>query len=288
MSNARFGLRVRNGLVRGITEGFAALDADALAFIAAAGITDATQQTAINTLVVELKTFGLWAKMKAIYPFVGGTASSHKFNLKDSRDLDAAFRLVFSGGLTHSSNGILPNGSNGFVQTYLTPSSSLISANSHLSYYSRTNNANAIDFDMGVGDSLGGYSFSMFLRRSNSTAGFDSGNAISNNRITASSQTNSQGFYIGSIRSSTDRILIKNGTNILASSTLNNSNILPDSQIFLFAYNERPFGTPGNNPQFYGSKECAFASIGDGLTNTEAANFYTAVQSFQTTLGRQV
>jgi hypothetical protein len=32
----------------------------------------------------------------------------------------------------------------------------------------------------------------------------------------------------------------------------------------------------------------AFMSIGDGLTDTQASNFYTAVQAFQTTLGRQV
>ena len=38
----------------------------------------------------------------------------------------------------------------------------------------------------------------------------------------------------------------------------------------------------------FSSKECAFASIGDGLTDTEADDFYTAVQAFQTTLNRQV
>ena len=52
-------------------------DADAQAFITAAAITNANQQTAINTLVVSLKSYGLWTKMKAIYPFVGGSASSH-------------------------------------------------------------------------------------------------------------------------------------------------------------------------------------------------------------------
>ena len=36
------------------------------------------------------------------------------------------------------------------------------------------------------------------------------------------------------------------------------------------------------------NKTSSFSSIGDGLTDTEAANFYTAVQAFQTTLGRQV
>ena len=42
------------------------------------------------------------------------------------------------------------------------------------------------------------------------------------------------------------------------------------------------------NNDLYSAKECAFASIGDGLTDTEAANFYTAVQTFQTTLSRNV
>ena len=67
------------------------IDADATTFITAAGITNLIQASAINTLVNDLKTYGLWTKMKAIYPFVGGSATSHKFNLKDPRDLDAAF-----------------------------------------------------------------------------------------------------------------------------------------------------------------------------------------------------
>ena len=38
----------------------------------------------------------------------------------------------------------------------------------------------------------------------------------------------------------------------------------------------------------FSSLETAFVTIGDGLTDTEAAAFYTAVQKYQTTLGRQV
>ena len=66
-----------------VTQVVNAVDADAQAFIAAAGITNLTQASAINTLVNDLKTYGLWTKMKALYPMVGGTAASHKFNLKD-------------------------------------------------------------------------------------------------------------------------------------------------------------------------------------------------------------
>ncbi len=100
-------------------------DADAQAFITAASITDPTQQSAINQLVVDLKGYSIWTKMKAIYPFCGSTASQHKWNLKDPRDLDVAFRLVFSGGWTHSSTGALPNGTNAIADTKLNASSNL-------------------------------------------------------------------------------------------------------------------------------------------------------------------
>jgi hypothetical protein len=39
---------------------------------------------------------------------------------------------------------------------------------------------------------------------------------------------------------------------------------------------------------YYSSKQCAFASIGDGLTDAEALAFYNAVNAFQVTLGRNV
>lgn len=272
----------------GMMSGGVPLDPDAVAFLTAAGITDATITTAINTLVIQLKSFGIWTKMKAIYPFVGGTATTHKFNLKNPVDSDAAFRLVFSGGITHSPNGALPNGSNGNGQTKLRPSATLTPSNWHFSYYSRTNNNIAVDFDMGVGGSIGERASAIILRRNNNLASFDSGDSLSANRISSLAQIDSLGFYIGSIRSNTDRVLIKNGTNIIASSTSNLSNSFMDSEILLFAYNQVSFGPPSLSPSFYGSKQCAFSSIGDGLTDTEASNYYTAVQAFQTTLGRQV
>jgi hypothetical protein len=70
-------------------------------------------------LVSDLKRFGLWTKIKAFYPFVGGNATSHKFNLKDPRDSNDAYRLTFSGGWTHSSMGIKGNNSNTVANTNL-------------------------------------------------------------------------------------------------------------------------------------------------------------------------
>jgi len=74
---------------------------DAQAFFVASGITDFTQQTAINYLVDNLKNEGLWTKMKVIYPLVGGNATAHALNLKNT----TLYPLTFS-GITHSSGGI--------------------------------------------------------------------------------------------------------------------------------------------------------------------------------------
>jgi hypothetical protein len=262
-------------------------DPDALAFILAAGITDSTQILAIDELVNQLKAYSIWSKFKAIYPFVGGTAFSHKFNLKNPLDTDAAYRLAFSGGGTHGVNGYLPNGTNAYANTFLIPSVALVNADWHLSYYSRTNVAAGTDFDMGCGNSFGQYTSSMFLRRSDNSIGFDSGNASSANRI-SSTETDSTGLYVGSIRSTSDRTFRKNGTTVIGSDTSTLTNVLLDSSLLLAAYNQRAFGSPGLSPNFYGSKQLAFSSIGDGLTNTDISNLYTAVQAFQTTLGRNV
>ena len=117
------------------------LDSDASAFITAAGLTDATQKDAINTLVKDMKASGLWSKMKAVYPMVGGTATSMKFNLKDPRDLDAAFRLTWSGGWTYSATGATPNGTNAYIDTNLVGNTNISQGNFGFGIYSRTNSS---------------------------------------------------------------------------------------------------------------------------------------------------
>jgi len=263
-----------------------AFDADAQAFITATGITNSTQQNAINTLVLDFKSYGLWTKMKAIYPMVGGTATTHKFNLKNPVDSDAAFRLVFNGGWTHSSNGALTNGVNTYANTKLTPSSSLTNANHHISFYSRTDPTPINSIEMGVGDFNGYYSPAFRIRLSGfygytNTFQYVSGNT-SNYAIINGTNVDARGFFVGNILNTSNRKTYKNGI-INASNTTTITNSLGTGPIYLGAYNAQP-----STPQLYSNRECAFASIGDGLTDTESSNFYTAVQNFNTSLSRQV
>ena len=248
-------------------------DADANAFIAAAAITDTTQKAAIDKLVVDLKGYGIWTKMKAIYPFIGGTAAQHKFNLRSPLDTNAAFRLVFNGGWTHSATGALPNGTNAYANSFLIPSAQLLLNSTSVVYYSRTTSA--------TGNCFGAE------------------NAALANRILwqCSGGTNYVSLYTTpanyfSYNGTTLSMLIANRTasnlsnawagNVKRATSTNPSVGLTDTPIYIGCNNAN------NIPTAYSNAQCAFSSIGDGLTDTEASNYYAAVQTFQTTLGRNV
>ena len=255
----------------------AAVDADATAFITAAGITDTTQKNAINTLVVSLKGYGIWAKSKAIYPFVGGSATTHQYNLKDPRNLNAAFRLTFFGGWTHSSTGALPNGSS-YADTFLNALTTLTNNNYHLSHYSRTQKITGIEVDIGTIVDPKMIALDQYYGGS-SVKAFVCGDYISSQVLF--NDTNTLGMVVGSRTSQTSAKLFMNAVQKGSTLTLSNPNALPNNTFYL--------GSNHSTVAYeYSSKQCAFASIGDGLSDTEVSNLYTAVQAYQTTLGRQV
>ena len=250
-------------------------DVDAQSFVVAAGLTSSVQANAVNTLVASLKSAGIWTKMKAIYPMVGGSAASHKFNLKDPRDLDAAFRLAFTAGWVHSSTGVKPNGTSDYANTFL--SANLVESTNHLSYYSRTELVNT-ECEMGIYISGIPKVFQLRLAANYVTG---SGVIPSNGRVLFTTITDARGFWLGSKRSNSDREAYFNGTS-QGTSTLIDTTISGAFQYYIGARND------DGAPYLFSTKECAFSSIGDGLTDTEASNFYTAVQTYQTALGRQV
>lgn len=247
-------------------------DPDAQAFFNAetsAGVTlTTTQKNAVNQLVVNLKAANIWTKMKAVYPIVGGTATAHKFNLKNPADTNAAFRLVFNGGWTHSANGALPNGTNAYADTYC-PINTIGNLNSiHFSYYSRT----SLSFQyalMGNNTNNHLYVRNGFLRLNY------------NGSVTTVSDTVTQGFYIATRTASNVSKYIKNSSILGTFSVV--ANQTSTVNVFLAAMSDSV-----NAPTGYVPAECAFASMGDGLTDSEALAYYNAVNTFNTTLGRQV
>jgi hypothetical protein len=252
------------------------IDPDAQAFITAAAITDPTQQSAVNQLVIDLKADGVWSKMKAIYPFVGGTASTHKFNLKNPLDTDAAYRLTFNGGWTHSSNGALPNGTNAYANTFLIPNTKLTLNSTHASFYSRTNSSSGMD----IGCSDGGFTNMIFML--NRFSG-DNRNYLGINSsalvVDFAGFPRSDGFFCLRRNNSTEIVNSRNSVNTTFSQNSGGKSTFP---IYISSMNQ------GGTINYISNRQAAFASIGDGLTDTEAANLNTRVQTFQTTLNRNV
>jgi hypothetical protein len=250
--------------------GTPAVDPDAQAFITAAAITDATQQSAINTLVVDLKGYNIWTKFKAIYPIVGGTAASHAVNLKTP----GTYNLTFSTGWTHASTGMTPNGTSAYANTSLVPSSVLSLNSTHISGYIRTNLVSQAP--MLSSENAGSYDNGLYIWPLQNQGYYSV--RINDNTSTFSTVTyDIRGFHLATRTASNVKKYRVNTAQIFNDTTV--STALNTSSIYI--------GASRNNANYF-NNQIAFNSIGDGLTDTEAANFYTAVQAFQTTLNRQI
>jgi hypothetical protein len=242
------------------------VDPDAQAFITAAGITNPTQQGAINTLVVDLKGYSIWTKFKAIYPIVGGTASSHSVNLKTP----GTYNLTFATGWTHSANGMTPL--NTYADTGLIPNSVLSANSEHCSVYLRTN-INSFQCDIGTANNttqsniFPNFSGTFYPRVQASNGG------IAVNLNTAA-------FFIANRVASNEVQGWRNTTKYTIS---NNS-----TGRSTFTYWLADLNLNGGTGSVRSTRQQAFATIGDGLTDTDVTNLYTAIQAYQTTLSRNV
>jgi hypothetical protein len=243
-----------------------------------------TEIDAVNNMVQSLVSSGIWNKILAIYPVIGGLANTHKFNLKDPRDTDAAFRLAFNGGgWTHSSTGMTPNGLTSWANTFLIPSTSLSVSSAHMSYYSRTQSLLAANIDMGASGAFP-VLCSLIIGRATNSSLFTWGTQAANT-LASFSSSSSQGFFLGNQNgaTATGRNIFRNSV-IGTSATSYGTPGLPTISIVIGAYND----SGGTLRAGFSSRQCALASIGSGFTNEEAISFSNIVQTFQTKLGRQV
>lgn len=256
-------------------------DADAQAFFDATGITDSTIKSAVNTLVLAFKSSGAWTACIAIYPFVGGTADTHKYNLKNPQDTDAAFRLSFidnGGTLTHAATGVKASNTGGaYANTFINPDPDTTLNSFHMSFYSRDDNAEANEVAMGC--ATGSNIIQSIIQRN-----ADDFYSILYTVITtwiAGTNTDGRGLTMSSRTSSTSHSVYRNGSSI-GSNAAAEPGGRPTDDFYLFGYNGSGVFSGGT------VKECAFSTIGAGIDSTLAATMYTDIQNYQTALARQV
>jgi len=250
-------------------------DPDAQAFFNATGITNTVQMNAVNQLVIDLKGYNIWTKCIAIYPYVGGTATTHKFNLVNPLDTNAAFRILWAGGVTHNANGVTGNGTNGYGETYIQPSTHLTQNSTHISFWSKTNSQNT-NAEMGIQDGALNASLRVVTRNASNQSIYS---VNDNTGSVATSITDSSGFWVISRTASNSRKLYRNGTSLLTNTTVSVARSTATIPVL---------GQKGatNTMGAYLAKNHSFASIGTGLTDTDVTNLNTAVSAFQTALGR--
>ena len=258
---------------------YVGFDEDAQAFFdrvtAAGGSLTQTEKTAVNTMTLSFKSVGVWTLMKAVYPMVGASAAACAQNLKSS-----SYTGTFSSGWTFASTGVTPNGTTTFMNTGLNPNGLLSFDSFHISYYSRTQSTSFSGGAMGQG--VEGGSANTYIApyyASTSTKFFLNGSYPGN--AVSSINTTTTGLTLGNKEAINSRKLYLNAT-LLATNTTSYTTSFPSFTFYLGALN---YSNVASYPTAF---QCAFSSIGDGLTDTQVSDFYTAVQAFQTTLGRQV
>jgi hypothetical protein len=249
-------------------------DPDAQAFVdrifSAGGSITQVEGNAVNTLTITLKSLGLWTLLKAIYPLVGGSAAACKQNLKSS-----SFTGIFSSGWAFTSNGIFGNGSTTYMDTTFTPSANMTLSSGHFSIYNRTN-VEEPKCDIGTTDGNFGAANEILLMTR--YTGLGSVNVFTQ-YAGAIANSDSRGFYITNRNSLTNTTGFKNNTKIYDAAQT--SAVLPSLPFAIGCQN-------ATTKTRFASKQYAFCTIGDGLTDTQASDLYTTIQTYQTTLGRQV
>jgi hypothetical protein len=258
-------------------------DTDAQAFIDAVGTLTTVQEIAIDDLVTGLKANGTWTKYHAIYPFIGGTASAHKWNLKDPRDLDAAFRITWNGTVTHDETGITGDLSTGYGDTHLKLLSVIgNSLNIGFGAYVRNSDVFNSKIIMGSNNSISGEARNV-LETNNGY--IIRSNGYSDAAISPFISSGNYPVYAFGQRTSLSEVLITVNDNPSFKVT-NTATITPNNQndysIYLLGLNQA--GTL-NSPT---NANISLAVICDTLTATDITNDYTVFSAFQTSLSRNV
>jgi len=246
------------------------LDNDAYNFLNATNLLENSLiSNTIDTLVSNLKENNIWNKLYAMYPLVGGTSNTCQYNLINT----SSYQLAFSGSWNFNNNGISGSGTNNYAATGfrpLTASFDNFNKNNSFGVYVESNIAGG--YDMGLqGD--GATDLYLISRYSNNMSYFYYTSSLT------SSNTDSRGFYIGTISGSAtnNQVLYKNGT---ALNSKNGSGGNINQPIVFGAANPSAIEATS---RLYG-----LTFIGKGLSSTDASNLYTSVQQFATSLGRNV
>lgn len=254
-----------------------AFDSAAAAFFAAANITDTVQRNAVNALVRGMKAAGIWTKMLAVYPAVGGNAVAHAVNLKQP----GTFNLSFQGIIYHDANGMLGQGGGGF--TGIRPLTHLPVDSLHLAFYSRNTSGGygqGHQIFIGCADDDYNHGCYFYARQFSDGWSFRANSSTENNGVTLNRPE--YGMTVMSRTNAATARMFNRGDLIVDYTNVNYVTGATNAVLSVFGINHY---TSFTNVSYH---QCAFGSIGTGLTDAEVAQFTVLVDQYQQALGRAV
>lgn len=249
-----------------IASQIASFDADAVAFFGrvttAGGSLSLTEKQAVNQLVLDMKSAGIWSSMKAVYPMVGASAAACAQNLKSS-----SFTGTFTSGWTFASSGITSNGTSAYFDTACRVVTNLNNFDSSWAFTGSAASWNG-SFD---GSTVMGFN--------------KGGNQIGLQNLTGITGTvpGTSKMMSGSINSSgsNNAILYFDGTQ---QSTYTPTSMSSDIAFILGALNTGTF--PTVTPIIFNVVNISTLTLGSKLNGTQMGNLYTAINTFNTSLSR--
>ena len=254
-------------------------DPDTQAYLTATGL-NVSYAPALDGLVRGLKDAGLWSKMVAIYPFIGGTEALHKWNLKDPRDADDAYRLTFRAGTHSPALGYQPNpvaidaNGQGRADTHLVPLGLLAQNSTHLSMYSLQSKDVYQRCDMGA------YNWDGALSRFHVIAHYLGERfyyGMAESGASSAPSPASTGLFVATRTGANEQSAYRNGVSVGTSSSPSVS--LPSIALHI--------GEISGYDREYSDLPVGFASIGAGLSATDVASLNLVVTDYQIALGRR-
>ena len=271
----------------------ASYDADALAFIQSfntetGGTMDIQQQLAINNRVLRLKGLltdypnpsasSIWPSVHADYPMcpinsTSASLSGFKLNLKDPRDLDAAFRITWLNSPTVSVNGISGNGSSTYGDTHFNPLINSTQNSFGLNNKCITDNTLSGQVEMGI--RRGTVSLSQIANRffsgdfSVSAANSNWGDWVMN-----TVGNNSKGIFHA--ERTGQNLLSSYQDGVLRGTNTNNSELDVNGSIYVLARNQQGVGPDG----FTNSRVYTSFGLHEGLTQDQVENYEFIINKF--------
>jgi hypothetical protein len=246
-------------------------------FITASGITDSTQISAVTILYNELSASALLDKIDVIYPFVGGNATAHSYNLLDT----GSYTLNFTGSWTHNSNGITGDGSTTSADTSYIPTTDNTSFTSSgsLGIYSLTEGGSGYDMGAEFNTAFSPRQ-SGIIARYTANDDYYAGTPIASYMQYQGGLNTGAGMYIASTQT-LESIGSIDGQIVISGSVTDYYNA--NNSFYIGALHSK-----ANTADELANRTYALAFIGNGLEEADHSTIYNIVQTYQTALSREV